>query len=458
MNIKLRSALLFTAIVVILQLVSFSVIYALYADYKRDEFHDRLTQKAIATNRLLMDVKEIDQHLLRVIDRNTIHALYDEKVLIFDTSYRLIYSSIDDQSIKYSKELLTRIRHEKTIRFTHDEYDVVGVFIKENGKESIVLVSANDDFGKRKLRNLFYILLFSFIASAIITALISYFYAKQVFHPVDVLNAQINRITESRLNERVPGYKHGSELSQLANNFNKMLDRLEQAFIVQKSFIQHASHELRTPLANLIASCEAALNKELTNEQYRELIVSLNEEHRNLVTLTNALLLLSKYESIKDDVEWPDTRLDEVLFSTIETAQERYPAHHIHFDFSALPENDSALVVKANEVLLHTALLNLVTNACHYGTGGHIYIRLSSDEQQITITVSNTGPLIDDKEIPFLFHPFFRGENAAHKKGYGLGLAITQRIVTLHGGTINYTKNEAEQLSVFHITLPLKRI
>ena len=101
-------------------------------------------------------------------------------------------------------------------------------------------------------------------------------------------------------------------------------------------------------------------------------------------------------------------------------------------------------MVKANEVLLHTALLNLVTNACHYGTGEHINIRVSSDEQHLMITVTNNGPLIDDKEIPFLFHPFFRGENAANKKGYGLGLSIVQRIINVHQGSLTYDAIESD--------------
>lgn len=454
MNIKLRSALLFTALVAILFSVSFTIIYVLYEDYRNDQVFARLEQKAQTTFKLLVDVKEIDTDLLKVIDQNTINKLNDEKILIFDSSLQLIYSSINDQAIRYAPDLLRKIKQQGVIHFEDGDIEIVGMALQENGSHGIVLASAQDKLGKTKLLKLYYILLFSFIATLLVTAVISYFYVKQVFAPLDTLNRQIMRIGDGRLNERVPIKDNAYELNVLARNFNDMLDKLEHAFRIQKNFIQHASHELRTPLANLIASCESAINQQLTTDQYRQLLISLNDEHKNLVALTNSLLLLSRYEGPTDLKELSPARLDEALFAALDETQEYFKDHHIRFMFETSPENESALLVKGHELLLKTLFANLLRNACQYADDHlvNVIVRLHQDE--LITEIDNTGDMIADEEIPLLFNPFFRGDNASQKKGFGLGLAIAHRIVQLHHGTISYQKNDSIRLNRFVIRLP----
>lgn len=441
MNFKIRSAVLFTALVGALLLTSYTAIYFLYAEFKEDEFYLRLEQKALTTYKLLIEVKEIDHDLLKLIDRNTINALYNEKVLIFNEKHELIYSSIDDQAVSYSAELLNEIEQKGTIKYHDGTFEVIGISLVDKGHKNLIIASADDIFGDTKLENLFYILLVSFIAALAITALLSYFYVKQAFAPLDVLNRQITRIRQNRLNERVPVTKSQDELNQLANNFNQMLNRIESAFQVQRSFIQHASHELRTPLANLVMSCESALHKDLSQHEYRALIESLNEEHRNLVELTNALLLLSRYENESDQVSMQETRADEILFAVMDEVQAQYPQHVIQFNFDHLPQNEQELIVKGNEVLLKTALGNLLRNACKYTDNQKVVINLVVTPEMVSFAFINTGQTVDDDELDLLMHPFFRGKNAGTRKGYGLGLSIAHRIVELHKGKLSYSKD-----------------
>jgi signal transduction histidine kinase len=447
MNFKIRSAILFTGWVAIILLASYIAIYIQYADFKKDEFYLRLEQKAISTYKLFTEDKEIEKE-----NDEILNDLGDDKVLIFDEDHKLIFSSVDDKAISYSEELLNSIKQEKIIRYSNADEEVIGMLVSYKGKRALVLASANDLFGKTKLQNLFYILLFSYFGALLITALLSYFYVKQSFAPVDVLSKQIARIRQNRLNERVPVSKSHDELNQLATNFNKMLERIESAFNVQRSFIQHASHELRTPLANLITSCEAALKKELTLDQYRELIESLNEEHRNLVELTNALLLLSKYEEQSDELQMPDVRTDEVLFATIDEVQTLYPDYIFHFKFNELPQNENDVMVKGNEVLLKTAIGNLLRNACKYSDNKQINIRLSIQSESVYIEFENTGETLEDNEFEQVTEPFYRGKNSAGQKGYGLGLSIVKRVVELHKGKLTYQKQN--NLNLFILQLP----
>lgn len=450
-NFKARSAILFTALVAVILMVSYVVIYFSYKRYKEDEFFLRLEQKALTTYKFLTEVQEIDYDLLKVIDKNTINALYNEKVLVFDINHKLIYSSIDDQAVSYSKELLEKIEKEGLIQYNEGYLEVVGLLVQHKGNKGIVIASADDTYGEKKLNNLLITLLISYICATALSAALSYFYVKQSFAPLDVLNRQITRIRQNRLNERVPVGKSQDELNQLAANFNNMLDRIESAFNVQRSFIQHASHELRTPLANLITSCESALNKNLSVNEYRELIESLNEEHRNLVELTNALLLLSKYESQAEDLILPEIRADEALFAIMDEVQQLYPQHSIHFSFREMPETEDALNIRANDVLLKTALGNLLRNACKYASDNQVRIELNLTNSGVTFSFYNNGNVIADDELEYLMQPFFRGRNSEKTKGYGLGLSIAKRITELHHGTLSYQKMNGE--NVFRLTL-----
>ena len=284
-----------------------------------------------------------------------------------------------------------------------------------------------------------FILVVSFILGLLVTALLSYFYVKQAFAPIDVLNTQITRISQNRLDERVSVSQSQEELNQLAKNFNQMLDRIENAFKVQRSFIQHASHELRTPLANLITSCDAALNRTLNQEEYKHLIESLNEEHHKLVEVTNALLLLSQYEDEELSKTAEAVRIDEIIFESVEEVQALYPDHIIRFNMNEALTQEK-LTLNGRFVLLKTAISNLIRNSCKYTDNKEIIITVNSTNNLLEIAISNTGPTIEDHEIPFLMMPFYRANNAQTIKGFGLGLSIANRIIILHHGSILYSK------------------
>src|SRR5689334_22488209 len=102
MSIKVRLALLLTTIVSVILLTSFTVVYFLYADFRQEDFYNRLRDKCLTTYKLLIEVEEIDDKLLQVLDKNTLNVVQNEKVLIFDPQNKIIYSSIADRKITYS--------------------------------------------------------------------------------------------------------------------------------------------------------------------------------------------------------------------------------------------------------------------------------------------------------------------------------------------------------------------
>lgn len=451
MSLKLKFALLFSLLVSIILFTGYLYIYLSYSDFRKDEFYLRLEQKGLTTYRLLFDVKEIDEDLLRIIDRNTINQLYDEKVLIFNDSSRLIYSSIDDHTINYSNELLKQIKENKQLRFNDNENEVLALSIKENGNNAYVVISAYDKFGKRKLNRLKLNLFLAAIITLILTIAFSYLYVNQLFKPVQLLSNKIRKITDKSLNARLETNSVQPEFIELANSFNQMLERLNEAFKVQKNFVNHASHELRTPLANLLFQTETALNADYSNDVLKQKLRIIHSDIDKLVQLTNALLLLSQFNNtskIPDDT----LRIDEIIYKTIDRNKFLFPDFNVKFDFKEIPEHENDLLIKGNETLLTIAFGNLIRNACTYALKNEITISISIENNLIALSIYNDGKNISPSEQNELFNPFFRAENSSGKSGSGIGLAIVQRIIKLHKGTINY-KIESDGLNCFEVKL-----
>ena len=124
-------------------MVAFSIIiYLVSATYRREEFYERLKNKARTTVRFLIEVNEVDRKLLKIIDRNTLTALIDEKVLIFDARNRLIYASVDDQVIHYQAALLNEVRQNKEVETFSGPNELVGLLYRQKGQDLVVLASA----------------------------------------------------------------------------------------------------------------------------------------------------------------------------------------------------------------------------------------------------------------------------------------------------------------------------
>lgn len=445
MNLRIRFAFWFAVSVAAVLSVTFAIIYLQSADFRRAEFFERLEQKARTTQRLWFDVQEIDSTLLKIIDRNTLTSLHNERVLIFDEHNRLVYSSVDENGINIDTSLLHRIRQEQEINYIDPatKFETTGLVVQTREHKFVVMATAFDLYGFRKLTNLRNILIITWLAGLGLSVLLSYLYVRHIVGlPLANLTRQISKIGEHELPQRVQVPENQNELTILAQNFNELLERLEKAFESQRSFVQYASHELRTPLANMLSATENALSKTRDAETYRKTLNSLREEQSRLVDMTNSLLLLSRYKSAQLAETTPRVRVDEVLYNTMEDLKISVPEYRIVLGFTQIPENENDLVVQANEALLQTAFRNLLENACRYASDSAAHISIQSTSTQLELYFDNRGPTLSKEESERLFTPFFRGENAAGKRGYGLGLIIAQRILDMHGAKIKYQSPE----------------
>jgi two-component system sensor histidine kinase ArlS len=438
MTLKNRISLLVSLLFTILFGLASTVIFVLYSNFRKDEFRDRLEIKALSNIKLLVDVKEVDDQLLKMIDQNSINKLYNEKTLIFDSQYKLIYSSIDDAKINWSVEDLKYLKKHKTFFKQQENYEVYGVYYDTKDRDFYALISATDDYGKRRMLFLKYTLIISYIFFCGICWVLTSLTVKRAIKPLRAFHLKIKNINENNLDTRIVSKSNKNEIDLIANEFNFMMDRIEVSYQKQKEFTAHASHELRTPLSRITSQIENVVADSKTPSESKSFLKTILSDVNHLTELINSLLILSKIENAKLDSNTTH-RIDEILFSAIENLNKSYPEFVILFEIEESDNLDTALEIRGNKNLLEIALGNVLKNACVYSDNKQAKVKISTKDDQLIISVSNTGKTLNETEQKNLFEPFMRGENSKGTTGFGLGLRIVHRILNLHNSTITYS-------------------
>lgn len=455
MNIRTKLTLRFTAIVATMLFFFCLAIYFLSEDYRREEFYSRLESRGITTARLLVTVKEVDNDLLRIIDRNSINALFQEKVLVFNRNNKLVYSSLDDLNVPYSLDLLKEIRRKRKVEYVENDSENIGIVYASDEGEYVVISSAFDRYGRAKLQNLRNVLLTGFFVSMLVIFLTGAIFAGQVLQPLVRMNAEVSSISAGNLGQRIDEGNKRDEIAKLAMNFNDMLHRLESAFEIQQQFVSNASHELRTPLAAITSQLQLILDKKRSPEEYRNVLQSLHDDTRTLVDLTNGLLTLAQSGIEKQRLQFQSIRVDETLFAAQNELGNAHPKYRFLIEYEKLPDDESLLMIAGNEQLLKTAFLNLMDNACKFSSDHTVRIRFSVQNKRIDISFIDNGVGIEPEEQELIFNPFYRGSNVQTSvKGYGIGLSLCRRIVLLHKGSIA-VQSAPGQGSHFEVSLPV---
>lgn len=455
MNHKLRFALLFTFFVALILIVSTGIIYILYYSYRESEFYERVKAEGLDLHHAATvdTVSPVNAATFFDLLRNS--TVYDERVIVFTAAGKEKLRVPAYQRSSYDQGILSQIRKAGEVRWKDaNDRQQVGLVLRDSG--DILIASGYDKFGFGKLRNLRIIIVAVLLGAMVVAAFLSFIFVRELYHPLRRLSRQMHETTVQNMNQRLAVGKGDKEINDIARNFNAMLDRLTASFEFQKSFVFHASHEFRTPLATMLSETEAALGKDLSPAEYRTVLESLKEEQQELIELTNSLLMISQTDEISYTKDWPLLRIDEVLYDTISHAKKMFPKAAIELGFGTMPEDPEDLVIKGNESLLRSVFVNLIKNAAMYSIDQRVMITLESAGETILVHFDNAGTQLPADEKENILTPFFRGGNALKTKGYGLGLAIVYRFVTIHKGTITYTPI-ANDINRFTITLSRAR-
>jgi two-component system heavy metal sensor histidine kinase CusS len=271
-------------------------------------------------------------------------------------------------------------------------------------------------------------------ASLLAAAAGGYRIARRGVRPIADVTATARRIGPAHLGERIDPAGLPAEVRDLAGTFNRMLDRLGDAFARLGRFSADIAHELRTPVNNLRNEAEVALGRPRTAGEYRDVLGSCLEECDRLARLIDGLLFLARAEDPKTELAAAPVDAAAELRAVREVYDPAAAEAGVRLEVEAAP----GLVVRADRELLQRAVGNLVANAlAHTPPGGAVTLFAAGGGGGVRVGVRDTGSGIPADHLPYVFDRFYRADAARSPGGgrVGLGLAIVKGIAELHGGT-----------------------
>lgn len=453
MTIRSKLTFLFTSITLAILLGFASLIYFSSARDRESEFYKNLKQRAITKANLLLEAK-IDSTTLQTIYRNTKDVLYEEEVAVYDTSFNLLYhDAVDIDFVKETRTMIREIVHNKELLLRQNDWQIIGLLIEHNGKNYVITAAAYDQYGITKLHNLRNTIILSLFGGILILFIAGYFFSDKALKPVSKMVAKVEDITATNLDLRVNEGNGKDEIAELAITFNRMLDRLESSFDSQKQFVSNISHELRTPLATIVTELELSLKKERTAEEYKRVILFTQADVQKLVKLSNSLLDLAKASYDQSEIGMKAVRLDELLLDAREAVLKANQNYKVNITFEQEIEKDDFISVNGNEYLLKVAFINLIDNGCKFSDNHVCSIGIRYFENLVILRFSDSGAGIDQRDLPYIFDSFYRGNNKQFVDGNGIGLSLTKKIITLHKGSITVT-SKRETGTTFILEFP----
>ena len=290
--------------------------------------------------------------------------------------------------------------------------------------------------------------IYLFPLALIVISLVSYFLASVLTHRIRHLRSTVQVIADGNLNARV-SLKGSDEVSALANDFNRMAERISDMLTSQQQLVSDVSHELRSPLARLRIALELAERADDPTASLQR----IEKEADELESLVTGLLSLARIESGQSQLEKQSLSLCELLKKVVEDANYEGQA----MQRTVLLNHRAAVTVFADPVMLKSAIENVIRNALRYTPhNGEIIVNAHKAHDLVTITIDDQGDGVPPQNLDKLFEPFARVAKARDRisGGYGLGLAITGKVIQAYAGQVTAENSEEGGLRIT-LTLPV---
>lgn len=453
MKIRTQLTILFTFATGVILLLFATIIYLSAKENREKEFYDLLRKEAITKANLFLNAN-VDKKVLQDIYHNNRKTLNEVEVAIYDTSFVLLYhDAVDIDVVKETRSMINEIYQKGNIAFYQKDWQVIGLRYKFDHRTFVITAAAYDQYGFNKLNSLLKNSIIVFVIAILFIFIAGVLFSKRAFRPVSDMIEKAKVISATNLDLRLSNKGNKDELSELANTFNEMLNRLENSFDAQKHFVSNISHELRTPLAAIAAELELSINKERSVAEYKEAIANALSDSKKLTRLSNSLLDLAKASYDRSEITFKANRVDEVLLDARLQVQQANPDYKIDIHFENDIEDEQQISVSGNEYLLKVAFANLFENGCKFSNPHRCTVSVAAHAQHIVLKFSDQGIGIAEKDLDLLFSPFYRGDNKAIADGHGIGLSLTKKIVSLHQGTIT-VQSQPNKGSIFSVVIP----
>ena len=345
--------------------------------------------------------------------------VYKNGVYYIDSLQKAVNAQGDDSadnSGNDSEEIYISIPEDKWDEFAND-FSVQVYNNKEDYRKNSLIISA---------------------LLAILGGVATYFISGHALKPLrefsdKIEEVQVQNLADSRIEE-----SKIKELNQLSVSYNKMLERLQDAFEVQRQFTANAAHELRTPLSLMQVQLDLYHSTQHpgSDADTLQMIKMVTEQNDRLSKMVKTLLDMSELQTVGQDEQIiMDDLVDEVLEDLEPLAQEKN---------IKLIGKCKDITMVGSDILIYRLVYNLVENAIKYNhSGGQVTVTAYKEQKHIYLSVADTGSGIPKELRERVFVPFFRVDKSRSRKlgGVGLGLALVHEIVRVHDGSITVKSN-----------------
>lgn len=289
------------------------------------------------------------------------------------------------------------------------------------------------DFYQTAVRKFSFQSVIAMMVIGILALALTYAAVGRMLRSLKELTRSVGEVNDGNLDRRVELKKAQGEVLELTDSFNRMLSRLEEAFLIQKSFAANAAHELKTPLSVMKSSLQVLeMDPNPGTEDYREFMADTKQSLDRIIKTVEGLLSLANLKDVPADSEVEVYPLIKQAVQELSAA-----AHSGNVALSAV--GTDGISVYGNPDLLYRVFCNLIENAVKYNRpGGTVLVTLRQDADKAYVEVADDGIGIGEEALSHIFEPFYRADQSRSQKipGSGLGLAVVKMIMERHNGEI----------------------
>jgi signal transduction histidine kinase len=387
--------------------------------------------------------------------------VWEGRILVIDSSYRIVkdtYTIDQDNYIVYDEVLrVMRGEEDKSIRMLEDYAEIIIPIVNSDKVVNGVMIATvslkdvEDTNQYISSQTNVLILLFSLLAMAA-----AFIICNICVHDVKKLNGRIKQLDDGHL-EDLDIKSRYTELSQLIDSFNSLLEKMQMVEASRQEFVSNVSHELKTPITSMKVLADSLLmQEEVPAEMYREFMSDMVDEIDRENKIINDLLTLVKMDKKAAALEVEPVNINALLELLLKRIKPIAAKRNIEVVFESFRE----VIGEVDEVKLSLAFSNLIENAVKYNNdGGNVHVSLNADHKFFYVKVQDNGVGIPEECQAQVFERFYRVDKARSREtgGTGLGLAITRNAILMHKGAIKLYSEPGEG-TTFTVRIPLKYV
>ena len=266
----------------------------------------------------------------------------------------------------------------------------------------------------------------------------------------DIINA-VNRLASGNFKTRLTFHGLLGRIpvaAELSDSFNRMAEELENTEMLRADFINNFSHEFKTPIVSIAGFAKLLRRGELSEAEREEYLAIIEDEALRLSTMATNVLNMTKVENQTILTNVTAFNLSEQIRNCVLLLERKWSAKHLELELGF-----GEHMIRADEELLRQVWVNLLDNAVKFTPEyGLVEVSIADGGDTLSVTVANSGSDIPPEAIPRLFQKFYQADESHAAEGSGVGLAVVQRVIELHGGAV--TVDSRGGRTAFTVTLP----